>query len=132
MGFALAGVPHLVVQVQGVEAVDLRGRGAALRRHEAFAEGANVDFIAPAQEGATWAMRTYERGVEDETLACGTGAVSSALLLRLWGLAGDETWIRTRSGRRVRVILRQAGDAWLPSLSGEGRIVFRGRLQEIL
>ena len=155
MGYALAGVPHLVVQCEDVQLVDVRGRGGGLRRHDAFAEGVNVDFISvgdadPAggagdatgvsrptespgeSPGApVWDMRTFERGVEDETLACGTGAVSSALLLRLWGDSGDETWIRTRSGRLVRVRLRRVGDAWHPSLAGEGRIVFQGALREL-
>ena len=150
MGYALAGVPHLVVQCENVDAVDVDGRGGRLRRHEAFAEGANVDFISADAaksshrgegevsrnpdahvEAPVWAMRTFERGVEAETLACGTGAVSSALMLRLWGESGDETWIRTRSGRLVRVRLRRDAGAWYPSLAGEGRIVFQGSLREL-
>lgn len=152
MGYAMAGVPHLVVQCSDVELVDVERRGGRLRRHEAFAEGANVDFISTEGaevasdargegevshrteelvEAPVWAMRTFERGVEAETLACGTGAVSSALMLRLWGESGDETWIRTRSGRLVRVRLRRDGDAWYPSLAGEGRVVFQGSLREL-
>ena len=132
MGFVEAGVPHLVIEVEDVELVDVRGRGGKLRYSKDFAQGANVDFIAEEAAGDAWAMRTYERGVEDETLACGTGAVSCALMLLLWGLSGQETRIRTRSGRIMRVRLRREGDAWRPSLSGEGRIVYAGRLGDSL
>lgn len=129
MGFVLAGVPHLVVRCEDVEAVDVEGRGSTLRRHPSFAEGANVDFVAPGGgEGAPWAMRTYERGVEGETLACGTGAVSCALMLALWGEAGDSAELRSRSGLPLLVRLERRGESWLPSLGGEGRLVFAGEL----
>lgn len=130
MGFVLAGVPHVVVRCADVEAIEVERRGGALRRDQAFAQGANVDFTSPAGGPGMWAMRTYERGVEAETLACGTGAVSTALMLAEWGEAGLETTILTRSGLPVRVRLERRGDAWLPSLSGEGRIVFRGELRD--
>jgi diaminopimelate epimerase len=69
--------------------------------------------------------------VEDETLACGTGAVASAILLETWGLAATPVALRTRSGRTLTVSLRRDGEGWLPTLSGEGRIVFSGELVEI-
>src|SRR5215471_14646008 len=76
IGFATVGVPHLVVVVEDLEAVDLVRRGRALRHDQAVAPaGANVNFIAPESTRGAWAMRTYERGIEAETLACGTGAV---------------------------------------------------------
>ncbi len=128
MGFVQAGVPHLVIRCDDVESIDVEGRGGSLRRHPSFADGANVDFVAPVRDSPAWAMRTFERGVEAETLACGTGAVSSALMLSIWGEAGEEIQILTRSGLTVGVRLRRRGSEWLPSLSGEGRIVFRGEL----
>lgn len=129
LGFALAGVPHVVITCPDVEAVDVLGRGADLRSHPSLANGANVDFLSPGPSG--WSMRTYERGVEGETLACGTGAVASAILLKEWGMAGDQVTLRTRSGQSLDVTLRRRDDAWLPSLRGEGRIVFDGRLREL-
>ena len=74
-----AGVPHFVTPVERVEWVPVAEWGSALRHHERFgAAGANVDFVAPLPSGRV-AMRTYERGVEAETLACGSGAIASAL-----------------------------------------------------
>lgn len=131
LGFALVGVPHVVVLVDNVETVDLAGRGAELRRHPALGRsGANVNFVAPSNGG--WVMRTFERGVEGETLACGTGAVASANLVAAWSPAeANAVALRTRSGSvlRVRLVRREPGLAPRPSLSGEGRVVFRGVLE---
>lgn len=130
MGYAVAGVPHLVVLCASAAAVDLDRRGRALRWEPTLAGGANVNFVSRLGDGA-WGMRTFERGVEGETLACGSGAISSAILLATWGLSGDETVLRTRSGMPLRVSLRRTPEGWRPSLAGEGRIVFRGSLEEI-
>lgn len=130
IGFAVVGVPHLVVLCADSDAVDLDRRGRALRREPSLPGGANVNFVSRAADGR-WRMRTFERGVEGETLACGSGAVSCAVLLATWGLAGDDTVLRTRSGLDLRVALRRAGNGWSPSLGGEGRIVFRGALAEL-
>jgi diaminopimelate epimerase len=129
LGFALVGVPHVVVRVPDLEGIDLPGRGSTLRRHPSLADGANANFVA--RQDGLWSYRTYERGVEGETLACGSGAVAIAIMLASWGEAGDETVLRTRSGRRLTVKLRRDGPKWLPSLRGEGRIVFKGTIGEI-
>ena len=127
VGFAMVGVPHVVVQVADVEAVDVEGRGRPVRHDPSLVAGANVNFVSRA--GDEWLMRTYERGVEAETLACGTGAVASAALLEAWGESGSSTTIRTRSGLPLRVRFRREDDGRItPSLNGEGRIVFRGQL----
>jgi diaminopimelate epimerase len=129
IGFAVVGVPHVVVLCSDVEAIDVVGRGRPIRYDPSLRAGANVNFVAPANDGS-WAVRTYERGVEDETLACGTGSVATAALLGEWGEAGGvTTTIRTRSGRLLRVRFRETAPGIItPSLSGEGRIVFRGEL----
>ena len=130
MGFALAGVPHLVIVVDDLEAVDVVGRGRPLRRHASLQAGANVNFVKPAGDG-TFAYRTYERGVEAETLACGTGAVATAVLLNDWGLASGRVRIRTRSGRELEVRLSGPTESRTPSLSGEARLVYRGQFGEV-
>ena len=73
-------------------------------------------------------MRTYERGIEGETLACGTGAVTAACAIEDWGLGALPIDIQSRSGRMLTIRARKASngsydDVWL---AGEGRMVFRG------
>lgn len=130
MGFALVGVPHLVILCDDVSTVDVVGRGRPLRSHPTLAHGANVNFVS-ATPGGTWRYRTYERGVEAETLACGSGAVATGMLLNAWGLATPPVEIQTRSGKPVTVSFKRAADSWSPSLAGEGRVVYRGELSEI-
>jgi diaminopimelate epimerase len=130
MGFALAGVPHLSILVEDLEAVDVIGRGRPLRRHPSLKAGANVNFVRRGPDGA-FGYRTYERGVETETLACGTGAVATAVLLTAWGDASGDVRLRTRSGRELRVRLTRAGDKLMPSLSGEARLVYSGNFGEL-
>ena len=122
------GVPHLIVLVDDVDGVALMERGRALRFDPALApEGANINFISADQNGV-WRMRTYERGIEGETLACGTGAVGAGCAIQEWGLGQLPIDIQSRSGRilGVRATRAQNGrydDVWL---AGEGRMVFRG------
>jgi diaminopimelate epimerase len=137
VGYAVAGVPHLVILCDDVEAVNVAERGPGLRSHPAVGpEGANVNWVSPrpgAGADQAWAIRTFERGVEGETLACGTGAVASAAVLAAWGQGpASGTSLTTRSGRTLRVSLNADGSgAVRPSLSGEGRVVFRGELGEL-
>lgn len=126
------GVPHLTVLVEDVEKVDLNGRGRALRYHPgAGSAGANVNFLtlSGGGEGPKWLMRTYERGVEGETLACGTGAVASAVALARFAGGQLPMAIVSRSGKRLSVSANlgpsKASDVWL---TGEGRLVFEGSL----
>lgn len=130
LGYACAGVPHVVVEISDIESADVTGRGPELRNHPALAEGANVNFVSKRPDGS-FTYRTYERGVEAETLACGTGAVAAAILLASWGESGKETTLWTRSALPLTVTLRSDGDAWLPSLRGEGRIVFEGSVRDL-
>ena len=130
IGFAQVGVPHLVVLCDDVTEVDVETRGRFLRRLPRLRDGANVNFVSPGR--AEWWLRTYERGVEGETLACGTGAVAAAALLGSWGVGEEPTRLVTRSGRALTV--RSSGDGLprRPSLSGEGRVVFSGTLADLV
>jgi diaminopimelate epimerase len=129
--FALAGVPHVTVRVDDVSRVNVAERGRLIRHDPSFTDGANVNFVSSDDSGH-WRIRTYERGVEGETLACGTGSIATAILLAARGEIGDAVELVTRSGRAHRVRLEQRGDgAWLPSLSGEARLVFEGRFGEL-
>ncbi len=123
------GVPHLVVLVDDVSRVDLAERGKALRFDPALGPGgANVNFVSPGPNPSEWHMRTYERGVEAETLACGTGAVAAACALSDWALAQPPITVLTRSGRRLDIRARKAADGTYDDiwLAGEARLVLRG------
>jgi len=131
--FGTVGVPHLVVFTADVARVDIPGRGRELRHDPALGPaGANVNFIAPppAGEAGPWVIRTYERGVEAETLACGTGTVAAAFAVEASGLPFAADW-QTFQGARLGVSGRSGGgvarEAWL---RGEGRLVFTGVLAE--
>lgn len=102
------GVPHAVSFVDDPEGVDVERWGRLIRHHPAFApRGTNVNFVTAREDGIV--MRTYERGVEAETLACGTGAVASALIAhRRYGLIPPIT-VMTRGGDRLTVDFQITG-----------------------
>jgi diaminopimelate epimerase len=128
-GFVTVGVPHMVVPVQNLEDIDLPRRGRLLRGHPAVGPaGANVNFVSRLGDG--WGMRTYERGVEAETLACGTGAVACATVLALRGLVTLPWSVRSRSGTTLKISgdLDPAGGLRNPRLNGQARLVYRGTL----
>jgi len=130
MVLGTVGVTHLIVLVDDLAAVDVVARGRELRFHPAFQpEGLNVNFVGPAVRGgdATWGVRTYERGVEAETLACGTGTVGAAFALAANGLERLPARIASWSGNVYSVAGRIEGRmAREPWLCGEGRLVFEG------
>lgn len=109
--FVNTGVPHAVVFVRALESVDLAALGRGIRRHRAFApRGTNVDF-AQVRGGTVW-MRTYERGVEGETLACGTGAVACGIVCAARGLVRPPVTVRTRGGDFVVVHFEPRGEGF--------------------
>jgi diaminopimelate epimerase len=132
VGFAVAGIPHLVILCEDVDHIDLAERGPMLRWHtSAGPSGANVNWVSARADGR-WRYRTFERGVEGETLACGTGAVATACLLAAWGLSGNEVLIRTSAGRDLGVRLVATAEGVQPTLRGEGRLVFRGQIGSLV
>ncbi len=134
IAFTTVGVPHLVVLVADVDQVDLDRRGAELRHHPALGEaGANANFISPPRRpGQEWRIRTFERGVEGETLACGTGTVAAAAVVARKGLGSFPLRFRSRGGPilevRATIGPGQVTDVWL---GGEGRLVYSGEWLEV-
>lgn len=125
------GVPHAVVLVQDLAAVPVRPLGSALRHHEAFApKGSNANFMA-VRGPSQIAIRTYERGVEDETLACGTGMVASALIHH--ELSGDPSPIAVEvaGGDTLRVGFEPLGPGEYRkvTLLGPADITFSGSIR---
>ena len=133
IALATVGVPHLVVLVANVDRVDLARRGRELRHHPALGPvGANANFISPPARGdGAWRIRTFERGVEGETLACGTGTVAAAVFTGQRGLGSLPLRFRSRGGPilevRAAIGAERASDVWL---CGEGRLVYRGEWLE--
>ncbi len=125
--FVRVGVPHFVlVWPESLERAPVVTLGAALRRHPVFgAEGANVNFVRfPAEDWME--IRTFERGVEDETLSCGTGILAGAAVGVALGQARLPLRVRARSGFELEVETDPRGDRWF--LNGDARIVAQGEL----
>ena len=123
------GVPHVVIPVDDVDTADVVPLGRLIRRHPAFQpEGTNVNFISPREPG-TYAIRTYERGVEDETLACGTGSVAGALIMAMTAGAVSPVKIITRSNCTLTVYFKTENNGFQDVfLEGDARIIYRGEL----
>lgn len=134
-----AGVPHFVTRVERVADVPIDAWAPALRRHPALGEGgANVDFVAAfdsgrpgsddrrgSSPGAEISMRTWERGVEGETLACGSGAIASALHAAMAG-ADSPVTVHTAGGDELTVTFRVMPEGWDVSLAGPAVVAFTG------
>ena len=122
------GAPHAVVPVRALEGFAVAELGRAIRRHRLFGRaGANVDFVSRGRGGLS--LRTYERGVEAETLACGTGAAAAAWVGWKLGWVRPPVRVRVRSGAILTVGFRTGGAG--PSdlrLEGPARIVFSGEV----
>lgn len=125
------GVPHAVVFVDDLEAVDVRGDGAALRHHERFApKGTNANFVRIIEPGKI-AIRTYERGVEDETLACGTGTVACAIIHHLLQGTPSPVQVLVRGGDTLTIGFASNPDGTFGevTLTGPGDFVFDGTVE---
>jgi diaminopimelate epimerase len=123
--FVNTGVPHAVVRVDDLENLDVRGLGRMLRTHEFFApEGTNANFVK-VEDHATLSVRTYERGVEDETLACGTGAAAVALIAHRHGWVDLPVVVQCASGSDL-IIDVSGGNT---TLAGEAEYVFAGEIE---
>ncbi len=128
--FTTVAVPHLVVVVDDADEVDVLARGRDLRNHATLAPlGANVNFVSV--RGEALRVRTYERGVEGETLACATGSVASAAVLAKRQKLSLPCDVITSSGRVLRVSGTLDAESHLqePRLRGEARRVFRAILE---
>lgn len=123
------GVPHVVIWVNDLESAPVLKAGRAIRYHEHYAPaGTNVNFVQPLDNG-TLAIRTYERGVEDETLACGTGSVAAALIADVRGESRSPKWLHTRGGELLKIYFEKDGsDFRNVFLEGGARVIYEGRL----
>lgn len=130
-GFVDTGVPHtvLVLEDDNLETADIEKLGREIRFHPQFAPtGTNVNFVRIMDPGNIH-VRTYERGVEAETLACGTGVVAAALVTTVRGLTTPPVSVTTKGGDMLIVQLDETGPmAGNVYLKGNASIVYRGEL----
>jgi diaminopimelate epimerase len=125
-----SGVPHVVVPVERIGKVNVRELGSAIRHHERFSpRGANANFMEVRGADAI-AIRTYERGVEDETLACGTGVVASALIFAATQNVQSPIRVLVKGGDEMQVGFRRDGANFLDvTLTGPADFVFEGTVE---
>lgn len=125
-----SGVPHVVVPLSRIDVVDVRSKGAKIRNHEKFSpQGANANFIEKIGSNKI-AIRTYERGVEDETLACGTGVVASALIFAATAKTDSPISVTVRSGAELIVDFKRDGEQFREvTLTGPAEFVFEGTIE---
>jgi diaminopimelate epimerase len=128
--FINSGVPHVVIPVAEIENVDVRLNGAAIRHHKMFSpNGANVNFIEKREPNKI-AIRTYERGVENETLACGTGIVASALIFAATENISGPIHVVARGGDELQVGFEGVeGGFRNVTLTGPAEFVFEGTIE---
>lgn len=129
--FLNTGVPHAVAFVSDLAGTDVVKHGAAIRYHEAFAPaGTNANFASVLAPDHI-AIRTYERGVEDETLACGTGMVACALMHHLLTGAPSPIKVDVKGGDTLEIGFEKSGDSTFTNvtLTGPGDFVFEGDIE---
>lgn len=135
VNFIDTGVPHTVIFVEGLDKIDLVNVGRQIRFHQRFMpRGTNVDFVEILDEN-NLKIRTYERGVEAETLACGTGSVATAIISILkekYSAINGQKYIvkmHTRSGETLKIYFVQQdhkiSDVYL---EGKAKIVYQGQV----
>ena len=130
--FVNSGVPHVVIEVEDLESVDILKLGSAIRYHADFQpDGTNVNFIQRTGPDAL-AVRTYERGVENETLACGTGIVACGLVAGTLGRVQHPVRITSASGDVLAVDYEPTQNgARDVTLTGPAMHVFQGQLPPV-
>jgi diaminopimelate epimerase len=125
------GVPHVVIMQDAIENVDVFRLGREIRNHETFVPaGTNVNFICQQGSGRL-AIRTYERGVEDETFACGTGSIAGALVSSIKLNWTSPINLQTRSGESLTIHFTEKNGIFHDVyLEGDARIIYTAQLGE--
>jgi len=131
--FIDTGVPHAVLFPNDLGKAPVFELGRLVRHHKIFSpEGTNVNFVKPTGPSSIL-IRTYERGVEDETYACGTGAVASAIIASIKGLVEPPVEVKTWGGELLKVYFKkeEAPDVTEVYLEGKAVLVYSGKTEEI-
>jgi len=125
------GVPHVVVTTDNLDDVEVVRLGREIRFHDSYAPaGTNVNFTCAGNDN-TISIRTYERGVEDETLACGTGSVAAAIVMRYKSKGKSPVKVITRGGGCLYIYFEEDnGKFYNVFLEGDARVIYKGHLGE--
>ena len=125
------GVPHVVITVGDIDDAEVVKTGREIRFHDSYAPaGTNVNFICAGNDNAI-SIRTYERGVENETLACGTGSVAAAIVMRYKSKGKSPVKVITRGGGYLYIYFKEDdGRFYDVFLEGDARVIYKGFLQE--
>jgi len=131
VSFINTGVPHAVEFVSDLGNFEVTRLGRLIRYHDRYRPaGTNVNF-ASVYDRSNMVVRTYERGVEDETLACGTGAVASVLIAYEKGMVSSQVAVKTRGGWVLSVHFKHVNGAFEEVfLEGDARVIYEGHLWE--
>jgi diaminopimelate epimerase len=131
MHFVNTGVPHAIKFVENAASVSVKDLGKKVRFHSRFQPaGTNANFVQVVDRKHI-KVRTYERGVENETLACGTGAVASALIAAKKGFIDSPVEVQTSGGETLRIYFQPKGDGFdRVFLEGDARVVYEGEMWE--
>ena len=129
VNFVNTGVPHAVLFVHDLDRYDVFNIGRQIRYHKEFQpEGTNANFMEVIDRH-TIRIRTYERGVEDETLACGTGAVASALMSSSRELVESPVDVKVKSGETLKIYFDKKDQSFEDIyLEGKANVVYEGRI----
>lgn len=126
--FMNTGSPHHVQLVNNLDVLDVEKEGAKLRYGIYGKEGSNINFVSGTAAN-TFNIRTYERGVEDETLSCGTGVTAVALAMHHTGVTNENhVHINTKGGKLEVSFLEKEGKYTDVNLSGAATFVFKGEI----
>ncbi len=129
--FINTGVPHVVIRIDDLENVPVKEIGKKIRFHDIFSpEGTNVNFMKKVGNNILY-IRTYERGVEDETLACGTGSIACAIISAIRDGNISPVEVKTKSGEILKIYFdmdnKKFFNIWL---EGDTNIIYKGKLHE--
>lgn len=125
--FTNTGVPHTILFVDDLDQIDLDGTGGKIRFHQRFQpKGTNVDFVTKTGKNSV-AMRVYERGVEGETLACGTGVTAAGIIANLVHNVKPPVKVAVRSGDTLTVDFKKSDDKFSDVvLTGPATLIYDG------
>ncbi len=126
--FLDTGSPHHVQLVENLEGLNVKIEGAKLRYGIYGKSGSNINFVEPSED-QSFNVRTYERGVEDETLSCGTGVTAVAIAMHKQGkTASNQVDINTPGGKLAISFEQQNGSYTDIYLKGPAKLVFKGEV----